>query len=149
MNLPNAPVPSEGFLVTHFLTSATKRGRANSMLVYSASIILAGAAACGSSEASGPTPEPLSALQPACDDPAPLLGASDPRTPGYIVVFHTSVDAELETARLAAAHGFQPRYVWTASLEGFSGGLTREVVAELRCASTVDFIEHNQFSSVD
>ncbi len=113
------------------------------------SIILAGTAACGSSDASGPAAEPLSALQPACEDPAPRLGAPDPRAPGYIVVFHASVDAELETARLAAAHGFQPRYVWTAALEGFSGDLTREVVADLRCVSTVDFIEHNQFSSVD
>jgi len=113
------------------------------------SIILAGTAACGSSDASGPGPEPLAALQPACEDPAPLLGAPDPRAPGYIVVFHASVDAELETARLAAAHGFQPRYVWTTALEGFSGDLTLEVVAELRCVSSVDFIEHDQVYSVD
>jgi hypothetical protein len=65
------------------------------------------------------------------------------------VVFRASIDAERETAHLAAAYGFQPRYVWTAALEGFSADLSREVVAELRCVSTVDFIEHNQIYSLD
>lgn len=44
--------------------------------------------------------------------------------------------AELETARLSAAHGFQPRHVGTAALEGFSGELTPQVVATLRCVSS-------------
>jgi hypothetical protein len=88
-------------------------------------------------------------MPPVCEDPAPLLGMPDPRAPGYIVVFHASVDAELEAARLATAHGFKPRHVWTTALEGFSGDLTREVVAELRCVSTIDFIEHNQLYSLD
>ncbi len=110
-------------------------------------IVLA-VSACGSSEANGPGAESSSALRPGCENPAPLLGAPDPRAPGHIVGFYYTVDAELETGRLAAAHGFQPRYVWTTALEGFSGDLTREVVAELRCVSTVDFIEHNQLYSL-
>lgn len=113
------------------------------------SLVLAGTAACGSSDSNDLGPESLAALQPPCGHPAPLLGAPDPRAPGYIVVFHATIDAEREAARLAAAHGFQPRYVWTAALEGFSADLTREVVAELRCVSTVDFMEHDQIYSID
>jgi hypothetical protein len=114
------------------------------------SLTLAGTAACGSSDPSGPaSAEPLAVLQPPCEHPAPLLGAPDPRAPGFIVVFHATIEAELETARLAAAYGFQPRYVWTAALEGFSADLSREVVAELRCVSSVDFVEHDQVYTLD
>jgi hypothetical protein len=72
------------------------------------------------------------------------MGAPDPRARGFIVVFHDSVEAELEAARLATMYGFQPRSVWTAALEGFSADLSREVVAELRCVPAVDYIEHEQ-----
>ena len=109
------------------------------------SIILAGAWGCGSSEASGPSPaETLAPSQPPCEQPRPLLGVPDVRAPGYLVIFHDTVDAEVEAARLAAAHGFRPRSVWTSALEGFSADLRREIVAELRCVSTVDYIEYNQ-----
>jgi len=108
--------------------------------------ILVGAVGCGASDATAPGPEPVSL--PLCAQPARLLGAPDPAAPGYIVVFHASVDAGSETARLAAAHGFQPRHVYTAALEGFSADLSRELVATLRCVSTIDFIEHNQVFSI-
>jgi hypothetical protein len=65
------------------------------------------------------------------------------------VVFHPTIDAELEAARLAAAYGFQPRYVWTAALEGFSADLSRQIVAELRCVPSVEFIEHDQVYTLD
>ena len=109
-----------------------------------------GTVACGSSDATapGPGPVPLPALQPLCARPAQLLGVPDPAAPGYIVVFHAGVDAETETARLAAAYDFQPRHVYTAALEGFSAELTREVVAELRCVSTIDYVEHNQVFAI-
>ena len=111
-------------------------------------VAIAGTAACGSSDPTSPRQVSLTALRPPCGHPAPLLGTPDPRAPGFIVVFHASIDAQRETARLAAAYGFQPRYVWTAALEGFSADLSREVVAELRCVSTVDFIEHDQIYSL-
>lgn len=114
------------------------------------SLTLAATAACGSSDASGPGPAgSLSALRPPCEQPAPLLGTPDLRAPGFMVVFHGTVNAESEVARLAAAYGFQPRMVWTAALEGFSADLSRELVAELRCVSTVDFIEHNGVYTLD
>ena len=114
------------------------------------SLALAGTVACGSADSNGPGPvDSLAALQPPCADPAPLLGGPDPRATGFIVVFHGTIDAELETARLAAAYGFQPRHVWTTALEGFSADLSREVVAGLRCESSVDFLEHNQVVSID
>jgi hypothetical protein len=105
-------------------------------------LMLLATVGCGASTATGPTPEP--ALQPPCAQPAQLLGAPDPAAPAYIVVFHGSVDATAETARLATTYSFQPRGVYTAALEAFSAELTREVVAELRCISTVDYIVHDQ-----
>ena len=79
----------------------------------------------------------------------PLLGKADTRAPSFIVVFRANVDAERETTRLIQVYGFQPRYVWTAALEGFSAPLSQEVVAELRCVPTVDFIEHDQLYYLD
>jgi hypothetical protein len=73
----------------------------------------------------------------------------DSRAPEYIVVFHSTVDAEQEAARLAAAYGFHPRYVWAAALEGFSAELTPETVAEIRCEPAVDYVEHDQVISLD
>ncbi|MBI4595991.1 MAG: beta-propeller domain-containing protein [Candidatus Tectomicrobia bacterium] len=81
-------------------------------------------------------------LQPACEDPAPLVGQPDPRAPSYIVGFHSTVDGEAETARLAAKYGFQPRSVFT-SIGGFGAELSREVVAELRCEPAVAYIEYD------
>ena len=111
--------------------------------------MIAGTVACSSSEPTGPGPETLSGLRPSCEHPAPLLGRADPKVPSFIEVFHANVDAERETAPLIQEYGFQTRYVWTAALEGFSAPLSREVVAELRCVPTVDFIEHDQLYYLD
>ena len=121
--------------------------RSSSCLLW---LILLSAIGCGSSDGVGPNAEPrsLPALQPLCAEPAPLLGAPDPSASGYIVVFHPSVDASREAARLAAAHGFQPRHVYTAALGGFSADLSRDLVATLRCVPTIDSIEHNQVYTI-
>ena len=112
--------------------------------------VLVGAVGCGASDGTAPGPEAVSlpALQPLCAEPARLLGAPDPAAPGYIVVFHASVDAQAEAARLAAAHRFQLRHVYTTALKGFSADLSRELVATLRCVATIDFIEHNQVFTI-
>lgn len=112
-------------------------------------VLTAGTIACSSSEPTGPDPETLSTLRPSCEHPAPLLGKRDPRVPSFIVVYHADVDADRETVRLVEAYGFQPRYVWTSALKGFSAPLSREIVADLRCVSTIDFIEHDQLYYLD
>jgi hypothetical protein len=71
------------------------------------------------------------------------LGRFDPRAPGYIVAYHDSVDAQLETARLAAAYGFIPTHVYQFAIRGFSADLTPAVVAEVRCKATVRMVEHD------
>ena len=83
-------------------------------------------------------------LRPPCATPAPLFGTADPRVPGYVVVFHDSIDGGQETARLAAEYGFEPTHVYRFALQGFSAELRPSVVAAVRCEPTVDFVEHNQ-----
>lgn len=87
-------------------------------------------------------------VSPACPDPAPVRGMYDPRAPGYIVVFHDSVDASVETARLAETYGFTPRHVYESALRGFSAVLSPEAVAGVRCQATVDYLEYNGIVSI-
>lgn len=82
-------------------------------------------------------------VAPLCVDPAPLLGSADPRAPGYIVVFHDSLDARVETARLAARYDFVPSHVYEFALRGFSAQLSTPVVAEVRCEASVSYVEHD------
>jgi hypothetical protein len=84
-------------------------------------------------------------VPPPCSDPAPLLGKFDPRAPGYIVAYHDSVDAQLETARLATAYGFVPTHVYQFAIRGFSADLAPEVVANMRCEATVRLLEYDSF----
>jgi peptidase inhibitor I9 len=88
-------------------------------------------------------------VPPPCASPAPLFGTPDPRVPGYIVVFHDSVDGGQETARLAAEYGFEPTHVYRFALQGFSAELQPSVVAEVRCEPTVTLVEHDQFVTID
>lgn len=108
-------------------------------------LLALGVVGCGAAAATAPdpTPESLLALQPSCDQPAPLYGEPDPNTPGYIVGFRDGVKSEVETPRLAALYDFQPSFTYTTALQGFAAELTPETVAELRCVSTIKSIEHD------
>ena len=97
-----------------------------------------------------PAPDPVAnVVPPPCADPAPLLGTTDPRVPGYIVVFDDSVDGSQETARLAVEYGFEPTHVYQFALQGFSAELPPSVVAKVRCEPTVNLVEHDQLFTLD
>lgn len=83
------------------------------------------------------------APEPPCADSAPLLGTYDPAAPGYLVLFHDSVDAAAEAARLAGKYGFTTTDVWTTGVKGFAALLSPGIVAVLRCESSVVLIEHD------
>jgi hypothetical protein len=77
-----------------------------------------------------------------CTAPAPLFGQADPRAPAFIVVYHDTVDATAETARLAARYSFRPTAVWASGLRGFAAPLTPQALASLRCESAVRYVAH-------
>jgi hypothetical protein len=88
-------------------------------------------------------------VEPACGTAAARLTLSlESPAPGWIVVLKDGVESDIETPRLMARHGFTPRYVYSAALEGFGSELTPQQVAALRCEATVSFIEQNQWMSV-
>lgn len=82
------------------------------------------------------------AQRPACPRPAPLAGRPHPAAPGYIVVYHDSVDALAETARLAGRYGVSPRHLYRTAVRGFSAELEPEVLQALRCEPSVNWVEH-------
>jgi hypothetical protein len=84
-----------------------------------------------------------------CEHPAPLVGKADPAAPGYIVTFHDDVDAQRETDRLAALHGFTPRHVYRHAVRGFSAELPPEVVERLRCEPAVKAVRHDSSVEAD
>lgn len=77
-----------------------------------------------------------------CFSPAPLEGRADPLAPGYVVRLRDGVDAQAEAARLAARHGFAPRFVFGV-LPGFSAELSRQALAGVRCERSVAAVAHN------
>jgi hypothetical protein len=95
-----------------------------------------------------PVPPTVQIVTPPCEGPAPLLGQFDPQVPAYIVVYRDGTDAELETGRLSVKYGFQPRFVYTHALTGFSAELTAQVVAEMRCETAVDYVQFVQRVSI-
>ena len=109
------------------------------------SLVLLGA--CDRTSLVAPPPPTVEIVPPLCERPAPLLGRFDARSPGYIVDLGDGVDAALETARLAAKYGFEPRHVYTYVLGGFSAELTPTVVAAIRCEATVNSVEFNQLAT--
>jgi len=85
-------------------------------------------------------------VAPSCATPAPLLGQTDCVAPGFIVVFHAQVDAQVEAPRLASAYGFQLTHLWTAALEGFSAEMSPQALAAVRCEASVTSVEYNQYA---
>ena len=94
-------------------------------------------AACKSDSGIGPEPAPT------CIAPAPLLGRADARAPGYIAVYHDTVNATTETSRLAAEYDFQPIAVWNVVIRGFAATLMPPAVAGIRCEPTVRYVQHS------
>ena len=78
-----------------------------------------------------------------CVQPAPLLGRYDPAAPGFIVQYRDGIDVVSETGRLASRYDFTTTHVYTAALHGFAAPLTPDVVASLRCESSVAHVEHD------
>ena len=104
---------------------------------------------CDATSRVAPLPPTVDIVQPLCENPAPLLGQFDPQAPRYIVVYRAGVDAGAETDRLATKYGFQPRFVYTHALGGFSAELAPSVVAAVRCEATVDYMEFVQRFTID
>lgn len=78
-----------------------------------------------------------------CSTPAPLLGSFDPKAPDYIVRFHDNVSAVPETDRLASLYRFVPSHVYTNALSGFSAPLSSDVLASVRCETSVADVEYD------
>jgi hypothetical protein len=84
-------------------------------------------------------------LAPACEQPAPLDGKWDPKTPGYIVMFSRDVDdARYLAYALAAKHGFTPNSIYGA-VKGFSVlELSPQALAGLRCEPKIRGVSFNE-----
>lgn len=84
-------------------------------------------------------------LDPGCDNPAPLDGKFDRRTPGYIVMFVDNVsDAEATTQELARKHSFIPASIFRR-FKGFSvQALTPQALASLRCEPNIRGVSFNE-----
>jgi hypothetical protein len=81
-------------------------------------------------------------VQPDCGSPASLqLTPFD--QDGWIVVFHAGTPAASTTAYLAQKYEFTPRSVYEHAMQAFSAELTPQVVAALRCESSVQVIYAN------
>ncbi|MCU0617950.1 MAG: hypothetical protein MUD17_12830 [Gemmatimonadaceae bacterium] len=98
-------------------------------------------AACGS-DAVSPDLDLRGERTPTCSNPAPLLGTRDPRAPNLLVQFKPGVDPAAETARLAAAHGFSATHVYL-EFAGFAAPLSPAATAAVRCAPSVQLVEHD------
>ena len=77
-------------------------------------------------------------------DPAPLLGAPDPRAGGYIVVLRDGADPDAVVEALGAAHGSTPTHVFRSALLGFSAALTPAALDAVRRHPDVRYVEHDQ-----
>jgi hypothetical protein len=108
--------------------------------------LLAMQAACG-----GDLTSPWRSVDkvPACADPTPLYGTFDPRVPQYIVILQPTPDVKPEVARLAAKYGFTTTTVWESGLQGFVAPITSDIVAGLRCETTVKYVSHDQVFTLD
>jgi hypothetical protein len=84
-------------------------------------------------------------LAPVCEQPAPLDGKWDPKTPGYIVMFTEDVrDARSLAYELAGRHGFTPDGIYGA-VKGFSvSELSSRALAGLRCEPKIRGVSFNQ-----
>lgn len=110
--------------------------------------LLVAVVACARDPVQPPQPE-FQVLPPPCVQPAPLLGAYEPRAPGLIVAFHDSVDVATEVPRLAARFEFTPTHVYQYAIRGFAALLNPAAVAGIRCESTVASVEYDGLAFPD
>jgi len=116
-------------------------------LLIAAAVLAATACAEQPSE---PLDPPQSMLQPACEDPAPVLGQPDSRlVDRFIVVFRDGTDPGVAADRLATEFAFTPIYVWGHALLGMAAELPPAAVAGIRCAPEVEYLEHDQVMWLD
>jgi len=106
-------------------------------------LLLISVAACSHPER--PSLLALDGPSVSCAEPAPLLGEpSSGHEDDFFVCFKDGVDVSEETARLAAAYGFTPKYVY-AIIPCFAvRDLSQEIVDALRCESTVDHLSYDE-----
>jgi hypothetical protein len=84
---------------------------------------------------------------PSCENPARLQGEPAEEA-SYIVVFHYDRErppskVEALVADLAEDYGFEPDHVYAATPQGFAAVLTDEVLAGVRCAPAVDYVDRD------
>ena len=84
-----------------------------------------------------------------CKNPAQLSGQLDPDAPGYIVVFNENIDAATEVNRLINIYEIQVGFIYGAVLNGFSAEITDDTREQLRCESSVAYIEYNSQASIN
>ena len=105
-------------------------------------LVLICVAACSESER--PTLLAVDSTLLSCAEPAPLFGEpSSGHEDDYFVCFKDGVDVAEEAARLAAAYGFMPKYVYTIIPCMAVRDLSQEIVAGLRCEPTVDHLTYD------
>ena len=59
------------------------------------------------------------------------------------MLFHDSLDANAETARLAARYGFATRNVYDTLVRGFTAEMSPSTLAALRCEPSVRSVDYN------
>jgi hypothetical protein len=79
----------------------------------------------------------------ACESPAPLEGAPDPRAPGFVVVFRDGTPVEAAVARLTGHYAFRTKHVYTSALLGFAADLTPVQLAGVRCEPEVKYVAYD------
>ena len=105
------------------------------------------AAACGG-DPSGL--DPRFVTNPSCSSPAPLYGQPDTGAPDmYLVMFEDGVNAAATASQLAALYGFQTTFVYEHAVLGFAATMDKDVVAGLRCESSVKYVEHDMVIHLD
>lgn len=81
-------------------------------------------------------------VTPSCATPAELIGTFDAHVPGYIVRYREGVPVSLETSQLIIVYKFQAKSFRHEPSGGFRAELTPQLVATLRCISSVASIEY-------
>lgn len=97
-------------------------------------ILLAG---CGGGSSTSLTPAPPRIeLIPACANPAPIVGVTDPRVRNYTILFRPLISGQAQARVLATKYSF--RTIGGASSNGFTAELDPAQVAALRCEPSID-----------
>jgi hypothetical protein len=80
---------------------------------------------------------------PPCTNPSPLVGPASCDVIVYLVIFRTGTDVPTVTHSLEVKYGFTADKIWQYAVLGFSGHLTAQQVAQLRCEAQVAYVERD------